>query len=321
MNNIALSENVVREELFMATSQQTKLIPAIVEKDFWICWMLGYLFGQSIIRRQAVFKGGTSLSKAYGLIRRMSEDIDIILDWRLLGYGLDEPWEERSNKKQRVFIDEIRARAASLLIDELLPQMQRDFDTIGLKGFTLDIDPGDPQTILFSYPQTFSDDALLQEIRIEAGALSAWTPAEETTVTSYIAQEFPDSFTDGDVKVLTVLPERTFWEKVTILHKEAFRDTGRIPSRYSRHYYDIFEMAKSDIKTRALNDLDLLGRVVAFNQRFYRSAFAHYELARPGTMKLIPSGNSRAALEADYAAMRPMIYGGLSIVWRNHGIA
>ncbi len=46
-----------------------------------------------------VFKGGTSLSKAFGLIERFSEDIDLILDWRLLGYGIDEPWEERSNTK------------------------------------------------------------------------------------------------------------------------------------------------------------------------------------------------------------------------------
>jgi hypothetical protein len=76
-----------------------KLNAAFIEKDFWICWILEYLFCRSSISDKAAFKGGTSLSKGYGLISRMSEDVDVILDWRLLGYGLDEPWEERASKK------------------------------------------------------------------------------------------------------------------------------------------------------------------------------------------------------------------------------
>jgi hypothetical protein len=135
--------------------------------------MLDYLFTHSSVRSQLVFKGGTSLSKGYDLIRRMSEDIDIVIDWRLLGFGIEEPWDERSNKKHKAFIVDARSRAAGFLADTLLPQMLKDFNSIGVDGSSLNVKDDDPQTILFSYPQAFSDDALLQEVRIEAGAMSA----------------------------------------------------------------------------------------------------------------------------------------------------
>ena len=85
------------KELFSLTAEQMAMPPGIVEKDFWVVWTLDYLFGRSPWKKQLAFKGGTSLSKAFGIIKRFSEDIDLILDWRLLGYGLREPWEKRSN--------------------------------------------------------------------------------------------------------------------------------------------------------------------------------------------------------------------------------
>jgi hypothetical protein len=309
MIDLALLDDASRKDLFRATSQQMKLNAAFIEKDFWICWVLEYLFGRTSTSDKAAFKGGTSLSKGYGLIRRMSEDVDVILDWRLLGYGLDEPWEERGSKKQRAFIEEIRNKAAAFIGDTLLSEMRSDFKELGLTDFSLRIVPSDPQTIRFYYPQAFSEDALLQEVRIEAGALSAWTPAEAIAMTSYAEDFFPDMFAKGEVKVRTVLPERTFWEKVTILHKESFREASNVPNRYSRHYYDVYELSNSAAKDRAFKDVELLERVVSFNSRFYRSAFAHYELAKPETLKLMPPKASIGVLEKDYAAMRPMIYG------------
>ncbi|MDR1184012.1 MAG: nucleotidyl transferase AbiEii/AbiGii toxin family protein [Coriobacteriales bacterium] len=309
MIDLASLDDVSRKDLFRATSQQMKLDAAFIEKDFWICWVLEYLFGRSSISDKAAFKGGTSLSKGYGLIRRMSEDIDVILDWRLLGYGLDEPWEERGSKKQRAFIEEMHNRATTFIGNTLLFEMRSDFKDFDLTDFSLEIVPSDPQTIRFYYPQAFSEDALLQEIRIEAGALSAWTPAETIAMTSYAENFFSDMFVEGEVKVRTVLSERTFWEKVTILHKESFREVGNVPNRYSRHYYDVYELSNSATKDRAFKDVDLLERVVSFNSRFYRSAFAHYELAKPGTLRLMPPEASISVLERDYAAMRPMVYG------------
>lgn len=103
MMEIAKLPDDDRSELFRNTAARTGLNDAIVEKDFWVCLTLDYLFQRSPWRKQLTFKGGTSLSKGYHLISRFSEDIDLILDWRVLGYGLNEPWEKRSNTKQDAF--------------------------------------------------------------------------------------------------------------------------------------------------------------------------------------------------------------------------
>ena len=97
MRKIAKLNVKDRNALFTNTAAKMGINTAIVEKDFWVCYMLDYLFHRCMWRNHIVFKGGTSLSKAYHLIERFSEDIDLILDWRLLGYGKQEPWEERSN--------------------------------------------------------------------------------------------------------------------------------------------------------------------------------------------------------------------------------
>ena len=91
MKHMAALSREEREELFLNTAHKVGMPPAIVEKDFWVCYMLDYLFHRCAWKERLVFKGGTSLSKAYHLIERFSEDIDLILDWRLLGYGIEEP--------------------------------------------------------------------------------------------------------------------------------------------------------------------------------------------------------------------------------------
>ena len=111
--------------------------------------------------------------------------------------------------------------------------------------------------------------------------------------------------------VYTVAPERTFWEKATILHREAMRtsERGLPPGRYSRHYYDLWCLCQSDVKARALADIPLLDAVVAFKRKFYRCSWANYELATAAEISLMPPEHARAALEADYRHMQNMIFG------------
>ena len=104
MYRIARLPSGERQDLFKNTAARVGMNAAIVEKDFWVCIVLDHLFHECKWKDNIAFKGGTSLSKAYKVIERFSEDIDLILDWRVLGYGLDEPWEERSNTKQQKFI-------------------------------------------------------------------------------------------------------------------------------------------------------------------------------------------------------------------------
>ena len=212
-----------RSDALIVAAREKGMHPAIVEKDFWVCWTLDYLFGESAFKDSFAFKGGTSLSKGFNLIERFSEDIDLIFDWRLLGYGIDKPWEKRSNTKQDAFVRQINEDAASFLREELMPEMQAYLGGQHIANASLRIDEDDPQTLRFFYPQSFSDDSILQEIRLETGALAAWTPTTVAHISPYIAEEFPEAFAQPETSVLTVSPERTFWEKATILHKEAFR--------------------------------------------------------------------------------------------------
>ena len=106
MYDIARLPSEEREILFKNTAAKKGLPEAIIEKDFWVCFVLEYLFNRSMWKKQLAFKGGTSLSKAYDLIQRFSEDIDLMLDWRVLGYSYNEPWEDRSKTKQLKFNEE-----------------------------------------------------------------------------------------------------------------------------------------------------------------------------------------------------------------------
>ena len=310
MRNIARIAAEDREALFHNTAEAMKMTDAIIEKDFWVCYMLDYLFHRLEWKDHIAFKGGTSLSKAYGLIERFSEDIDLILDWRVLGYGIDEPWEQRSNTKQDIFNKEANTRAEEFLKNVFLPAIVKDLTAeIGaeVKCF---IDEKDPQTVKIAYPNSFYDSSILQEIRLEIGALAAWTPVKVVDITPYAAQEYGRLFKQPSTDILTVLPERTFWEKVTILHREAFRAEDRpFPTRYSRHYYDLYRMMQTQVKDNALADNDLLTKVVDFKDKFYRCPWARYDLAKRGTMRLMPPDYNLDKLRDDYGHMQNMLFG------------
>lgn len=296
--------------IFRNTAQKMGLHEAIIEKDFWVCLTLDYLFHQCSWKEAFTFKGGTSLSKCFGLIKRFSEDIDLILDWRILGYTVNEPWEERSNTKQDLFNKEANSRAEEFLSGELLPLLKSDLSAILGKEAILYITPEDPQTICFQYPKIFEDSSTLQVIRLEIGALAAWTPSVKKVITPYVSECYPQAFLQGETTVLTAAAERTFWEKATILHHEANRpEQLKMPDRYSRHYYDLYCIAHSDNKKLAYEDLSLLKKVVDFKMKFYPRKWARYEEAVPGTLKLVPPQYRMESLQRDYDAMAHMIFG------------
>lgn len=162
MYKIARLSNKELEELFRNTAKKMKMPPAIIEKDFWVCYMLEYLFHRCKWSDSFAFKGGTSLSKAYNLIERFSEDIDLILDWRLIGYGLEEPWLNRSNTQQDLFNEKANNQAAIFLEEEFLPVLIHDLNKELGKDVRLYINPKDKQTIDFVYPQIFSNPSILQ---------------------------------------------------------------------------------------------------------------------------------------------------------------
>lgn len=304
MDRVAGLSVAERSALFSETAADMGTTPAVTEKDFWVTWVLDRLFRDPELARLLMFKGGTSLSKAYRLIQRFSEDIDLILDWRVVSG--EDPLAVRSKSSQERLNEAINERAQAFIGGELLRHVSM---TLG-EMCRCEIDSADPHVINVRYPAAFSDEYLRPEVRLEIGPLASWLPHETRTIRSYAAESFPQLFERTDCSVRVITAARTFWEKATILHHEAHRPVNAPhPARYSRHYYDVAKMAESPVKHAALEDLDLLANVVEFKERFYPRGWARYDLAKPGTFRLVPEGHVLAAVRLDYRAMANMIFG------------
>lgn len=306
MDKVAGFTDKERRELFRETAAKMHTTNAIAEKDFWVVWVLDKLFSHKKLSKVLMFKGGTSLSKVYGLIERFSEDIDLILNWKLLTE--EDPHRSRSKNQQSKFNVSINEKAKDYIKDDLLPIVSEILKPKCICKMKED----DGFSIEIQYPALFSDSAILPHILLEIGPLALWLPSDEFEITPFAAKEFPNVFDRSICKVKAVLAQRTFWEKATILHQQANRSEEKlIPPRYSRHYYDLAMMAKSEVKEKALKDLELLQNVIEFKQKFYTCNWAKYEKAVPGTLKLLPPEYRHMELKKDYNAMQNMIFGAI----------
>jgi len=311
MDKVARLSPQDRRDIFTEAAARLGIRPVIVEKDFWVCFVLKILFQKSRFGKSLVFKGGTSLSKAYGLIERFSEDIDLVLDWALIGYGdgLRDPMRILASKtKQDQFNKEINRQAAEYIAKTLSPELD-DLLQAERVGLAAAVDPDDQQVVNIRYPAAFAETYIRPEVRLEIGPLASWVPSSNRIIRPYAFDVLPKLFENPDCEVLAIAAERTFWEKATILHQEAHRQSPA-PLRYSRHYYDQYKLAVSSVRATALAHTELLRDVVEFKQRFYPSAWARYDLAVPGTFRLLPESSARISdLEKDYDAMRMMLFG------------
>ncbi len=304
MDSVAKLSGAERKELFSETAAKLGMTAAIVEKDFWVTWMLDKIFSNPDLSSNLKFKGGTSLSKVFGLIERFSEDIDLILNWKSL--TAENPQEERSKKKQKKLVEKIREAGRNYIEGELFPVISAEVDSV----CTCEIDAKDRNIINISYPKAFSDEYIRPEILLEIGPIASWLPFDTHTIRSYAAEQFPQIFKKPCCKVQVIKAERTFWEKATILHHEANRPVNSIqPPRTSRHYYDMAQMALSHVRNSALANISILEDVVDFKLKFYPRGWAQYEQAKPGTLKLVPQQHVLEIVKKDYEAMRNMIYG------------
>lgn len=303
-----------REEAFQEAAAQLGMSKAIIEKDFWVCWSLKQLFALPSLGDHMIFKGGTSLSKAYDVIHRFSEDVDLSLDRAQLGFEGDRDPEnpDLSGKKQKQLLQELQDAAEAEVSGPLLAEIQAAFDASLDQGFSLTVDPGDSQTLLFAYPSLSGGAGgyVKPIVRFEFGARGVHLPAEVREISPYVHQAFPDLLGSGgvDVKVLGV--ERTFWEKATILHMLYYQDAAKpLADRMSRHYYDMAQLIGHKAKERAVSSVDLLEQVAHHKSVFFKAAWANYERAKPGSLRLMPNEDLTAALQRDYSGMREMIIG------------
>jgi hypothetical protein len=310
MNRVAHLPPNQRKELFSLTAERQGMGSyAVVEKDFWVCWTLKKIFEHPILSKQLIFKGGTSLSKVFRLIDRFSEDIDLVLDWRVVSESID-PMAARSRTKQQCLNETLNEKACAYIAETMLPLLE---EALG-EHCQLGIKPNEKDQghiVRVEYPKTTDTGGLLPYIQLETGPLASWLPHSKHTIMPYAAEAFPGQFDDPSCLVRAIDAERTFWEKATILHQEAHRPKNSVvPERYSRHYYDLSLMAANDsLKSNSLGKLELLENVIFFKKKFYPRGWANYDAARPGTLKLIPPDFALKAMQKDYLAMQEMIFG------------
>ena len=310
MDKIALANKGERKAIFIEVASKAKLDPYIIEKDFWVSWILSKIFSDFDLSNILCFKGGTSLSKAFGLIERFSEDIDLILAKSVVLKN-DEELIQPSKSKQEKFNDVIEERAGIFISNKLKEMISKVVSPI----CTVEADKEDKHVLHITFPRLFDYGYIKPTIKLEVGPLALWNPHEQYPINSFVGKYLPELKLEKPL-ITTIKPERTFWEKITILHHEAHRpDTSIVPTRYSRHYYDIYKMAQKPVKDSALQNLEILEEVVSFKKRFYPRGWAKYEEAVPGTMLLLPDNNNINILEDDYNKMQQMIYGDIP-TWR-----
>jgi Nucleotidyl transferase AbiEii toxin, Type IV TA system len=288
----------------------------MVEKDFWVSWTLAVLFGHPEFRNQLVFKGGTSLSKVFGVIERFSEDIDLSVSPDFV--GIKEEWveEPESRNKRTERMKKLEEACIQKVRERFAPELERIAEeSLGKpkKGdrwmeFQVDDDTHSP-VVLFHYSSNEATgfEYLRRSVKIEFGSLTDQRPIGKHAIRPWVAQEFPELLADFNCELVALELERSFWEKGTILHAEYHRDPAKpIRDRFSRHYADTAAMAtRAEISTALSND-ELRQHVADWKSRFFPSSWARYDLAKPGTFHLVPPESRRPELERDYLAMQPM---------------
>lgn len=299
------------------------LAPLIVEKDFWVCWTLGHIFEIEAVAPHVVFKGGTSLSKVFGAIQRFSEDIDLAVSPRALGFEAAALDEAPSASQRRKRVRALEAECERCVSERFRPALEaaivarlggpRQADT--WLRYEIDALAGTPN-LLFTYPSALAPAGgyVAKQVKLEFGALTDQQPTATHRITALLAEapgiDLASAYDELRASVVALEITRTFWEKATILHAEHHRPPELpLRDRFARHYADFEALWRHPSRADALARLDLLEDVVRHKSRFFSSAWAHFETARPGTFKLVPPPARHPALARDYATMMPMFIG------------
>lgn len=313
MNNWLKLPLQTQKELFNQISSVTGLPPFAVEKDAWITLALRMLFN-SPLSEYIVFKGGTSLSKCYNLINRLSEDIDIALDRKYLGFGVTLTKGE---------IRKLRKSSHSFVADKLPSILTDSLYDYGLESINFkieventEISDQDPETLLLKYNSVFDEETYLQpNVKIELGSRSLLEPYEEIEINSLIDENYRDSaFAENIFIVKAVLPEKTLIEKMILLHEEFHKPIDKMKSnRMSRHLYDIYQIMQSPHFRKASEDKKLFTSICqhrAYITPLKSNTPLNYSTLTFQNLQFIPPSNIINEYRMDYNEMRTSMFFG-----------
>lgn len=313
MNTAAINEwlkltEQTRRNIFEETAKSMGIPAAAAEKDWWVVRTLELVFGSSIALH-TVFKGGTSLSKAWGLLDRFSEDIDLALDRKYL--GIDKPDSGMTGSQ----VSKLRRLSVEFITGKYFPELTEKFKAAGLNVniqlAEIKTNDQDPLIIEIYYealtaPHTY----LLPRVLIEVGSRSLIEPYNERSFTSMVGERFKGrEFADGNIIIPTVNPQRTFLEKVFLLHEEFQLPTEKIKiERKSRHLYDLEKLMDTDYAIAAMKNKELYDTIVEHRKKLTPLRGIDYANHTPDKINPIPPDAIIGEWEKDYGAMQESMF-------------
>lgn len=288
--------------VFDNVARSKKLNPYAIEKDWWVTQTLALIFEMEMANH-LLFKGGTSLSKAWHLINRFSEDIDLALNREFLGF--DSGLISKSQVKK------LRSASFEFVSTTFYKALQKAFVVKGYTEVTFDFEnlgngDQDPVSILIYYPAvTVHSDYVLPRVKVELGSRSLKDPFTPCKIQSFVGEQFSNlPFADTAITVPCVNPERTFLEKLFLLHEEFQKPQEKIRvERLSRHLYDITKIYNSRHKEKAYNQ-KLIDSIIAHRKRFNGMQGVDYSTLYPPNLNPIPPEEFIKAWEDDYKTMQ-----------------
>lgn len=287
-----------------------------IEKDWWVTLALKACFSLEY-SDFLIFKGGTSLSKAWNLIERFSEDIDLALDRRFFGYG---------NDISKTQIKKLRIKSCDFITTVFLDDLKNAFaewnvlEDCEIRAQEGKVRETDPQIIEIRYNSVFDEDGYLpRKVIIETGSRSLTEPSEQREINSILSAQFPDrDFAEESFKVATVLPQRTFLEKVFLLHEEFSQVSDKIRvDRLTRHLYDLEKLMDTEYGLEALEDKALYNNIVEHRQRFNAIKGIDYSNHRPKKIMIIPPDSVIDKWKNDYKTMSDYMFYGNYLTFDN----
>jgi hypothetical protein len=307
-----LDENARRISLNQA-SLNSGITSKAIEKDWWVTLVLKMLFASKYAPYFA-FKGGTSLSKGWGIIDRFSEDIDIALNSEAFGM----PYKDKPSK---TFVEQLRREGclftSNEIATELLTQFQKlqisvELFSIEVESVRKDVPDTDPQTIYVNYKSLFEPNPYLPDrIKIEFSVRSQKDPNDRRLMRTLLNNYFPNEiYNEESFEVTTIVPSRTFIEKILLLHEEYNRkeESKMRTYRMSRHYYDLYRINKEYSNT--LSDISFIKDIIEHRKLYSRLRHFDYSTLSIGQISIIPTKTIFMKLKSDYDEMsKEMMYG------------
>ena len=299
-------------DLFEAAATATGLPHFVLEKDYYVTLVLKLLFERlkpSHTERTPtpfMFKGGTTLSKVYGCIDRMSEDIDLSLDMNFLGYPepTDQEGTTATGKRVALLNEATQAAVSDVIVPFLrdeLAEINSSFEVVVLEN-GMDIEVQYPQ--IFEAP---SGGYIKPRVLLECGGKAGLEPSGSHEIQPMALASVADHSDNCFVDVLGC--DRTFFEKLTALHEINHRGVEKLDERQSRHIYDVISIHEQF--PHFIDDRELLAKVVRHKKKYFRRGAAQWDKAKPGSLWLMPEGELAKRMEDDWAQMDVMFPGEL----------